>query len=205
MPSIDGPEETELWNGGPTLRDKQRTELREQPCRSLSTFRALAQLAQILEGIITEIYSMSRSTTKEGTTVKKFQTNIQKWFAELPEHLICDPRTLQLRLPQHCLCMAWGLACQILLYRPFVPKTFGNTDGIDNPHYRCTEAANAMCEVTEAYSANFDLRRVAGSFVFSLFTGATIHAANTAIPDPITSQSAHANLQKVSIKILDQI
>jgi hypothetical protein len=148
FPACDTSDEHETWSTGLT-RFPGRFE--GQPSLAMSTFVNLAKLIRILEHVMKDVYSL-RSSYRDLGVLGKLQGELAAWQADLPDHLVYNPETVGSRLPHHVFCIHWGLACRLLLHRPFVPIASASLETNDpaggrlfgKPLDVCTDAADAM-------------------------------------------------------------
>lgn len=80
----------------------------------------------------------------------------------------------------------WYWVSIILLHRPFIPFGAGIIwqDDTVTAHWICSYAADRVCDLALEYRERFGLRVISGNIVYTLFTAAIMHLANSRNPAP---------------------
>jgi hypothetical protein len=195
LPSEEEPEELEIWRPHPSkpvddgaCDGKQSTEFDPPisvPGRIISCFNASATLSALLGRIVVAIYGI-RSVSSRHVESVHFESLLDKWYLELPEHLRYEPGSSKFsRAQPHVLTLHMQYWCAVLLlHRPFIRNHKNNFDGSEDDEVRtitkknyelCAAAANHITSIVSLYSDSYCLRRSAVFLCYYVFTASIMH------------------------------
>ncbi|KAJ6503261.1 fungal-specific transcription factor domain-containing protein [Mycena vitilis] len=148
---------------------------------TMASFRASGRLALILGAIITKIYPV-RSSTSRQASLATLESRLDQWYLSLPEGLRYDTASRRIVPPPPVLLMHiryWGTV--LLLHRAFIP----NWKGIDpTPQNSTLElkafdlaqgAASHISAIVSAYRESYTLKRCSPFLTSYLLNAGIMH------------------------------
>ncbi|KAH9941542.1 fungal-specific transcription factor domain-containing protein [Amylocystis lapponica] len=198
LPSVEEPDETELWAPHPStpLLDSAATpklpEFTPVPGYIISCFSEAAKLSIILSMIMQGLYAI-RSPCERQAEFSRYEKLLSKWYLELPDHLRFDPASSKKPVPPpHILTLHMQYWCTVLLMRrPFIrhfsdianrPASSASKDSEVRATSRknydlCVQAANHITNIVSVYMEHFTAKRAPAFMCYYTFTAAIMHVA----------------------------
>ncbi|KZT01624.1 uncharacterized protein LAESUDRAFT_663600 [Laetiporus sulphureus 93-53] len=198
LPSIEEPDEHELWQPHPSepLRDgtvdPEFPEVVPVPGRVISCFTESAKLSIILSMIMQCLYAIKLPPNRQAE-FSRLEKLLSKWYLDLPGHLRFDPAAPKTPVPlPHILTLHMQYWCTVLLlHRPFIrhmpdssarplSSSSKDSDGRANSrknHDICVQAANHITSIVSVYVENYTAKRAPVYLCYYVFTAAIMHVA----------------------------
>ncbi|KAL1922264.1 uncharacterized protein VTP21DRAFT_9803 [Calcarisporiella thermophila] len=167
-------------------------------------FKQLVRLYEILGRILQSIYSLSAKhnpafVQNPNSLVSSLHNSLVSWYKALPQHLHLPPGTRPSQLPSPPVCLLHLLyhSAVILLHRPFIPMPDQEVPRTSYPSHRiCTEAANAIVDISYSLRENGSLRFLYHPGTYCIFTAASIHLNNATSSDPKVAAKAKLDVAR---------
>ncbi|KAH9044579.1 fungal-specific transcription factor domain-containing protein [Lactarius pseudohatsudake] len=180
-------EADELWT--PHSSDPAAIEFKPLPNRLTACCRTMSTLCVITANVINRIYPVHPSShSTKRAALAHFETQLDQWYAELPDPLAFDPASSRSVPPPNVLLMHatyWNTV--LLLHRCFIPKwkpthtRHGSSgtresDAVALKSFDiCQAAASHMTSIFTAYQSQFGLSRAAILCTQLLFSAGIMH------------------------------
>lgn len=193
LPSENNPEEFEEWKPHTTDTDDanrfESVAVAPVEGRIVSCFNASATLSGLLSVIVQSIYAAHPVSSRHTESVI-LESQLDKWYIELPEHLRHEPGSSKHPVPlPHVLTLHMQYWCAVLLlHRPFIrhctPKSKHICETSDDREARaitersyelCAGAANHITAIVTVYLENYPISRSAVFLCYYIFTASIMH------------------------------
>lgn len=180
-------EENELWTPYIDFKHSHASnyQLAPVPIHSVSAFRQLCTLSELMTRVIDCVYVIKSYKTVTRHDLSQLDNDLQKWHLQLPDDLKVSLRSdettthQRTRPPNILILNAMYHALVILLHRPFLSDGHLRTwCHPADPWKRCTEAANSISGVIAAYRKAYTLRRGPYVISYAAYVACTIHVRN---------------------------
>ncbi|KAJ6523985.1 fungal-specific transcription factor domain-containing protein [Mycena capillaripes] len=179
---------------------------RGKPSR-IAFFNSLVNLYRILNFLLRVFYTIHINNVRQqrhrdlGYLAAELDSALDKWFSDIPQHLIWDPNRLdEVFFDQSAALYCFFYYTRILLHRPFIPGISSMAEPNGQASGICTEAARACINVAHVQHE----RRRDTPLLFSqspVFTSAMILIL-TKWANELSNQTDHMALVHKSISIL---
>lgn len=219
LPSESDVEESEHWlpHGSRPLADlgshPKSEKVSQKPGRIISTFNASAKLSSLLGEVVTNLYA-PRSISSRHSARANLESQLDKWFIELPETLRLDnggeispPHILTLHMQYWC--------AVLLLHRPFIrpldPAKTKSPDSTDESrkearattarcHELCAGAANHITSIASIFMEYYFIARSPAFLCYYLFTAGIMHVTTLSLhpTDPQASTGLTKSMEALS-------
>ncbi|OCH85825.1 hypothetical protein OBBRIDRAFT_282612 [Obba rivulosa] len=198
LPSVEDPEELELWQPHPSPSppgddpNPPRREMAPVPGHIISCFNESVKLSLILSTVMQTLYCI-RPHCCRSSELSRLDKSLSKWYHELPEHLQFDPASPKHPAPPpHILTLHMQYWCTvILLHRPFIrhiqntvnsPASSASKDSETPANSRknydmCVQAANHVTSIVSVYVENYCAKRSSVYLSYYVFTAGVMHVA----------------------------
>jgi hypothetical protein len=173
----------------PSAGNASKRKIVSTPTHSVSTFRHLCLLAQIMTRTIQKFYLPRSNSVNAEADLQDLDQTLSTWYSNLPAFLMFEPWTTD-TVPNVCpniivLNTTFHSLC-ILLHRPFISNKYHSQSSTiisTSSRDKCTAAAKKITSIMMSYRSTYTLRGAPYLAGYSAYVACTIHVRDIASGD----------------------